>query len=288
MHSFSKVCQDALSFKEKTEAEILQLDEEVRQMHAAIPDVLRTRALSESIADSPFLIMTRIYVEFIYLKSLCVLHRRYMARGNTFSTRSCVEAGKSLVSSFIDMYKEFSPGGQLHADRWMLGNFTMNDFLLGVMVLCLVVHTRWKRGSQNSAIDTATEREVLALLEQSHDICLEKSSRSRDARRVSHAIFLTLRGAKSSHTPKITSPQTFLTPPAEFSLMQSATGEAEGLGWASRVSNSLYGYGQGDEAAFGLLDPFNFMGNDAENIDWTAFDPRIVDQEESYMEGFAP
>jgi hypothetical protein len=37
------------------------------------------------------------------------------------------------------MYKEFSPGGQLHAQRWMLTNFTMNDFLLAIMVLCLVV-----------------------------------------------------------------------------------------------------------------------------------------------------
>jgi hypothetical protein len=164
-------------------------------MHSTIPDVLRARPLSESIADSPFLIITRLYVEFISLKSLCVLHRRYMARGNVFSTRSCVEAGKSLVSSFIDMYKEFSPGGQLHAERWMLGNFTMNDFLLGVMVLCLV--TRWKRGSQNLAIDTTTEGEVLALLEQSHAICVEKSTTSRDARRVSHAIRLTLNGSKT-------------------------------------------------------------------------------------------
>lgn len=190
MISFSKVCQDVLSFKEKSEAETVQIDKEIREMHTTIPDVLRTRPLSESIADAPFLIMTRLYVDFIYLKRLCVLHRRYMARGNVFSTRSCVEAGKRLVSQFIDMYKEFSPGGQLHMERWMLSNFTMNHFLLGVMVLCLVVHTSWERGLQNSAIDTATESKVLALLEQSHAICVEKSIASRDARRVSHAVVL--------------------------------------------------------------------------------------------------
>jgi hypothetical protein len=35
------------------------------------------------------------------------------------------------------------------------------------------------------------------------------------------------------------------------------------------------GYMQGDEAAFGLLDPFNFTGNDIEDMGWTLFDTQI-------------
>ena len=81
MPNFSKVCQDALGFKEKTEEEIIELDQDIRKMHTTIPTILRTRSLSDSIAEDPFLIMTRIYIEMIYLKSLCVLHRKYMARG---------------------------------------------------------------------------------------------------------------------------------------------------------------------------------------------------------------
>jgi hypothetical protein len=103
-------------------------------------------------------------------------------------------------------------------ERWMLGNFTMNDFLLGVMVLCLVVHIRWKRGSDNSAIDIATENEVLSLLEQSHTICVEKSTTCRDARRVSHAIQLTLNGAKS--------PNGLESIPSPFTRASSATQSA--------------------------------------------------------------
>ncbi|KAK9250701.1 hypothetical protein V1507DRAFT_482868 [Lipomyces tetrasporus] len=259
MDSFSKVCKDALSFKEKSEAEILELDEEIRQMYTTTPDVLRTRPLAESIADAPFLIMTRLYVEFIYLKGLCVLHRRYMARGNVFSTKSCVKAGKRLVSQFIDMYKELSPGGQLHAERWMLTNFTMNDFLLGIMVLCLVVHTHRKRGSRHPAIDSATESEVLLLLEQSYDICVEKSQASRDARRVSHAVGLILNGAESSNAPE----------------SQPGGDNAPRIDLASLSLQLERGDGQGNETPFDLLDPFNFMGNDFENIDWTVFDPQI-------------
>jgi hypothetical protein len=281
MIGFSKVCQDALSFTEKSGEEIVQLDSEIREMHTTIPDVLRARPLAESIIDPPFLIMTRLYIDFIHLKSLCVLHRKYMARGNVFSTVSCVEAGTRLVSEFIDMYKEFARGGQLYAQRWMLGNFTMNDFLLGVMVLCLAVHTRWKRGSapQNSAIDTATESRVLALLEESHAICVEKSSASRDARRVSHAIRLTLHSAKSSsNVPKNAASQVVTSTSEEVTPfgVQSTVGETQGLDSTSLLLPPWNGFViQGEETAFGMLDPFNFTGNDVENMDWTLFDPQI-------------
>lgn len=282
MISFSKVCQEALSFKDRSEAEIFQLDEEIRQMFMTIPDVLRTRPVSDSIADSPFLIMTRLYVEFIHLKSLCVLHRKYMARGHIFSTISCVEAGKSLVSQFIDIYKEFSQGGQLYKERWMLGNFTMNDFLLGVMVLCLVVHTHWKRGSQGSAINAATEGQVLALLERSHAICVEKSSTSRDAWRVSHAVRLTLNRAKSSNAHmNDTASNPFVSSPSAFLSMASAIGDAQGGDTTPGSSSQpLHGHGQGDEAVFGLLDPFNFIGNNSttEGIDWTGFSSQILEE----------
>lgn len=191
MDSFTKVCKEALSFHEKSEADILQLDTEIRHMQTTIPAVLRARPMSDSFADPPFLIMVRIYVEFIYLKSLCVLHRRYMARGRVFSTQSCVEAGQRLVSQFIEVYREFGPGGQLHQERWMLTNFSMNDFLMGVMVLCQIV-TTWRRKGRLSAIDASTEDATLPLLRQAHAICVEKSPASRDARYVARAVKIIL------------------------------------------------------------------------------------------------
>lgn len=196
MVSFSKVCRDTLSFSEKSEAEIQQLDGEIRYMYTTIPIILRTRPLADSISDPPFLVMTRVYVEFIYLKSLCVFHRKYMARGDLFSTKSCVEAGGRLVSQFIEIYREFSSGGQLHRERWMLTNFTMNDFLLGAMVLCLAIHIR-RKNPRHSAIEPATENSILGLLDQAHAICIEKSAASRDARYVAQAIMATLK--KQNH-----------------------------------------------------------------------------------------
>ncbi|KAE8132245.1 hypothetical protein BDV38DRAFT_297105 [Aspergillus pseudotamarii] len=258
--SFSKVCEYMLSPKEQTGADLHRLDEEIRQMYATIPDILRTRPLSESIADPPFLIITRLYIEFIYLKNLCVLHRGYMAQGNVNSTKACVEAAKRLVSQFIDMYKEFSPGGQLHAEQWMLTNFTMNDFLLGVMVLCLVIHIHRKQASWGDTIDFAIQKEVFSLLEQSYEVCVENSQASRDARRVSHALHLVLNNStETSRAPEL----------------QLANGATSGIDSALLATPTENIVGQMNLAPFDVFDPFNIMGMDFESIDWDTFDSQL-------------
>ncbi|KAH8700249.1 fungal-specific transcription factor domain-containing protein [Talaromyces proteolyticus] len=257
--SFSKVCQDALSFKENSESEILQLDEEVRQMHTTVPDILRTRPFSESIADESFLVMTRIYIEFIYLKSLCILHRKYMARGNAYSAKTCVEVGTQLVGQFIDMYKEISPGGRLHAERWMLTSFTMNDYLLGIMVLCLVVHTYRKGVLQPPVMDSSKEREILQLLEQSFDICMEKSSVCKDAKRVSHVVHLILNSNTASNP----------------SALPHFDNTGPGLGKGPISLEDEHSNKGIDTMAFDFLDPFSLVGNGFENLDWFSFDPQL-------------
>lgn len=245
MVSFYKVCRDALSFYEKSRAEILQLDSEIRRMFTSIPNILRTKPLADSIADPPFLIMTRIYLEFIYLKSLCVFHRKYMTRGNQSSTDACMEAGQRLVRLFIETYTEFSPGGRLEGHRWMLTNFTMNDFLLGVMVLCLVIHIH-RRNRQSSAISSQAEESILLLLKQAHTICVETSSASRDARYVSRAIAALL----NEPAIGVVAP----TLPVDHPNSNAMGGNS--LGW---------------------LDPF-YIENSNEGLDWGLLDSLLLNQ----------
>ncbi|KAK4942056.1 hypothetical protein LTR10_018092 [Elasticomyces elasticus] len=261
---FSKVCRDALSFKERSEAEINQLDHEIRQMQATIPDILRIRPLTDSLMDPPFLVMNRLFLEFMSLKSLLVLHRKYMARGNHSSTRSCVDAGTKL---------ELAPGGQLYTERWMLNNFTVNDFLLGVMVLCLLIHTHRKGGCPRSEVDSDTEIQVLALLQQSYTICVEKSSESKDAWRVSHAIRLTLNGGRTSNAASQAGRGQQL-PSSAWTPVMARSSEHP---WppSSPLSLSDDFQQELDGAAFETLDPFNFMFNDLTTGDWLGFDSQI-------------
>jgi hypothetical protein len=115
---------------------------------------------------------------------------------------------------------------------------------------------------------------VLALLERSHAICVEKSTASRDARRVSHAIRLTLHSAKSLNMPGNTT-QSSMESGVASSDVQSAVSETQGVNPASLLLPPWNGYIQSNEAAFGLLDPFNLPGNNIENMDWNLFDPQM-------------
>lgn len=261
MNSFSKVCRDALSFHVRSDAEVMQLDYEIRQMYETIPEVLRVQPVSESVTETPFIIFTRLYVEFVYLKCLCVLHRRYMARGNAYSTITCIDAGKNLVSQFIDISKEFAPGGLLYMERWMLTNYTMNDFLLGVMVLCFVIHICRNKHEQHNHIDTDTENEIEALLKTSQGVLADKSEASKDARRVSHIVRLILENPK--RLPEL--PSNFQSPPGVAQNIELARPQMLGP--------------HDSDPILGPLEPFTFMTNPIGDLDWSMFDLEVPDQD---------
>ena len=264
MATFSKICRDALSVGVRSEAEVLQLDHETRQMYETIPDVLRVKDMSESIIESPYIVFTRIYVEFVYLKCQCVLHRRYMAQGNAYSAKCCIDAGKRLVSQFIGIAREFSPGGQLYMHRWMLTNYTMNDFLLGVMVLCFVLYTGRNRPEQ-SFIDVNAKQEIFTLLESSYSILVEKSSRCRDARRVSCIVRQILDHAKEPSNPPV--------------IIELPPGVANNL---EVTQPQIPGPYNGSEPFSEPFDLFTFMCSPVGDFDWTAFDAEMSTQDASY------
>ncbi|KAK0105088.1 hypothetical protein ONS95_004549 [Cadophora gregata] len=273
--SFSKVCQDALSFKEKSESEIIELDADIREMYASIPNILQARPMAESITDEPFLIMTRIYLHFIYLKSLCVLHRKYMARGVDFSTLTCVDAGMKLVRQFIEMNDEFAPGGQLHDQRWMLTNFTVNDFLLGNMVLSLAVHSCKKRDTGMSPINMETRKEVVELLQRSYSVCFEIAPVSKDALRVSHIIRLTLNRASAKASDQVVDlPSQKFPGISTTSILDSSTvdGVTEPAGQTISILPPWQSCMPSDDATFGAFDYMDFNNNESEGIDWMALD----------------
>ncbi|PSR83899.1 fungal-specific transcription factor domain-domain-containing protein [Coniella lustricola] len=153
-----RVVQQALAVNPPpTYGDVRRLDADLRALHADIPPSLRYRPVRESgFADSPDVIMRRLVCEVMYLKSLCVLHRRYLLRGWTgtpanadfgassvggvyaASRRTCCEAALGL----LDLQAEFDehssePGARLYERRYILTNTGYHDFLLAVMCLCL-------------------------------------------------------------------------------------------------------------------------------------------------------
>lgn len=189
MASFGKICNHALSFRNYSLLEIMELDAELRKVYETVPQVLRIRPMSESFADPSYLIMVRVNCEFLFQKSLLVLHRKYMAQGNyPASSQACTDAATAITKHMLDLHKEFKPGGQLYTDRWMLSSFTMNDFYLATMLLCLGL-SLWKKShpGQDVIEDEKVEAQY-SLLRSAFEICQELSTTSRDAKRVADVL----------------------------------------------------------------------------------------------------
>ncbi|KAL6247360.1 hypothetical protein RBB50_005706 [Rhinocladiella similis] len=204
MTSFGKVTAHSLSFRDVSQADVMALDREVRAVHATVPDILRIRPMSQSFADPGYLVMVRLNCEFLFQKSLCVLHRKYMTMTDPVtgehrypeSIAACVDAASAIARHMLDLHKEFKPGGQLYDGRWMLSSFTMNDFYLASIVLCLAVST-WKKRHPGGSIEIDADqrtKDVYALLGSAFNVTVELSPTSREAKRVADVLRVVLDG----------------------------------------------------------------------------------------------
>lgn len=187
MADFAKIIKHTLSATMRPRDELEILDRELRDTYAALPETFHPRPMAESIVDSPSIIVTRLCVFSIYLKCLCVLHRRYVTRGRHDSIQVCYESATDLVGRLLDVYKEFEPGGQLETQRWFMGSITWHDFLLGCTALCLTVCST--RQFDLGVVDVVRS---LKLLQSAKAVCEEQSVKSSDTRKVRKLIEATI------------------------------------------------------------------------------------------------
>ena len=278
MSIFSRVCHHALTFRSTSDHEIILLDRELTKEYANIPEPLRLRPMSQSFTDPSYLIMTRTNCDFLFNKSICVLHRKRMAQGNPESRQRCVEAASRILSHLIDLNEELQPGGQLHHDRWMISSFTMSDFLLAAMVLALIVSMsrRETRKHNHSPEDTESSKHI-NLLEQAFTICRAWGQNSSEAKRVADALgtmLLKLQPNRNSF-PAVdlansrTRPQ--VPPDIPFCLDEPI----------HTVANSQPNLSMGDNehplpGPHGMLDQFDNIFSGSIALDWTAFDQYML------------
>ena len=185
---FEKILRHTMSTESNISNNVGELDTEIRGIYSAFPQDLRPRPMTDSIVDSPSLIVTRLCVFFVYQKCLCVLHRPYVIRGQVYSTQICYDAASNIVRCFNDSYREFFPGGQLETERWFMSNITWHDYLFGVIALCVVLCT----SSQSNTTPDVQSVEILQLLQRAQEICIEQSMRSKDSGRVQKIVNATL------------------------------------------------------------------------------------------------
>lgn len=210
MTIFEKIIRHTLSATDPPNGELEVIDQELRRTYASLPLVFQPRPMADSIVDSPSVIVTRLCVYSIYQKCLCVLHRRYVTRGILNSIQVCYSSASNIVRQYLDIYKEFEPGGQLETERWFMGSISWHDFLLGCTVLCLTVCSTRDQAAEptrTAIIDVAGSME---LLQNAKAVCGKQSKKSRDTQKVRRLVEATILKFSIQDNGGIRAPQSLL------------------------------------------------------------------------------
>lgn len=136
---------NAVSGKSISYDEILKRDNRLRELKSNIPPHLRLRPLEECMHDPATLLMQRFNIDIFWQKTMCVLHRKYIARARqnpryAHSRRASVDASMEILRHQSKLHIESQPGGRMRAMKWFISSLTKHDYLLAAMIVCLDLH----------------------------------------------------------------------------------------------------------------------------------------------------
>ena len=270
MMIFGKIVDEVLSFKKISHATVMELDSELREHHATLPIYFKMKPMSQSFTDPSHLIMIRMNCELHFQKGLCVLHRKYLNQGSLdpYSRTVCSTAAKEILKHQASLHHESLPGGQLYEDRWMLSSLTLTDFLLAAVVLCLDLSESCRQ--ELSMEERERVGEKYRMLQQSHAICNEQRSRSKEASRVSDAMATILNRIRR------------IFPDGTGVL--ASTGSANKHPSHSMAEVTPQGYQVG-LATSSIVDPFGNLIDGSEPLDWVCLISIIPDSTDQMEKG---
>lgn len=198
--------------------EILRLDARLRETRAEIPPHLKLQPLNGSKDPLP-LIMARFNIDILYLKIMCLLHRKYVPRARNnpkyaHSRRSAIQASLDTLRHLATIYRESQPGGVLSSARWYFATVATKDFLLPAMLIALDLHfdnvaqkTDGKRGSSHVHFWTREQREeMIKHLELTKDIEKGLADTSMEALKAANTLEIMLDKIKNAEKETNTGP----------------------------------------------------------------------------------
>jgi hypothetical protein len=140
--------------------EVMKVDNQARELHDRISPHLKIRSMDESARDPSTLIMQRFTLELLFLKIICVLHRKFISASRvnprfSYSRRACIDASMKMLQHQATLHRECQPGGRLRNVKWFISSLTTVDFLLAAMIVCSdLYHTaRQERQGRRDSTD---------------------------------------------------------------------------------------------------------------------------------------
>jgi len=194
---FRRVIRHALSLKNPMYEDTMRLDEELLQMHSEIPPCLKMRPLNSFTTEKPSMVFDLLNVDLMYLKCVCVLHRKYITheRANDnyeYSRRVCVNAALQILAHQTELHALCQPGRKFFEGKWMISTLILYDFILAGLVVCLDLYESRNTAANLTLMDLQTQAERYEILTHTRDIWNERRESSRDARRASNVLSVML------------------------------------------------------------------------------------------------
>ena len=125
--------------------DVLKRDNRLRELKLNMAPHLRLRPITECTHDPTTLLMQRFNIDIFWQKTMCVLHRKYIARARqnpryAHSRRACVDSSMEILRHQAQLNRESQPGGRMRSMKWFITTLTKHDFLLAAMIVCLDLH----------------------------------------------------------------------------------------------------------------------------------------------------
>lgn len=195
--------------------EVLRRDSLLRDLRATMTPHLRIRPMEECMHDPATLLMQRFSLDILWQKTMCVLHRRYIARARTnpryaHSRRACVDAAMEILRHQAKLHRESQPGGRMRSMKWFISSLTKSDYLLGAMIVCLdlyydsVVEAMPEQPATHDPYFWTPEQraDMVQALETSNSIWSESVETSLEAYKASQILRIMLDKLKNPTGPK--------------------------------------------------------------------------------------
>ena len=278
---FRRIYRHALSVKVSSYEETMKLDAELEEVHKAVPPSLRIKPLALSFTDQPFMILNRLYADLVYLKSVCVLHRKYLSQNRSdpsfsYSRRACGDAALQILNHQADLHGACQPGGLFHDHQWMLSSLSCHDFLLAAMITSLDLYESHKHSATSPPEESEAQVKKYDALRHSHGIWMTR--KERDARRCSSILAIMLSKVPRPNVAGISRQEMSTTAQVPMKGTESfdTVNDAENPLWyANDIHLADQDLPTNDYAPpeSSSLDPSNTIFSEFDNVDWVSHNP---------------
>ncbi|OCK74008.1 fungal-specific transcription factor [Lepidopterella palustris CBS 459.81] len=171
-------------------AEVMRAEAKLHEAAASIPQPFKMKSMTASLADSPQVIMARLFISHLFYKGQIMLHRRFVMASTSadeasfsHSRKACLDASLGMLHIQHVLDEETGQGGRLNMMRWRVSSIINHQFLTATMILCSLLY----RGQT-----LHREEEIMTALRSTREIWMRNISFSQEAKKAADAVSFVL------------------------------------------------------------------------------------------------